>query len=75
MYTKPKRKEIPRTYFDIGGFEFRVGEFNDPNQKFNGKKMEIRILRKIDEDKVDENLDVFYALLDKIKELVSDESL
>lgn len=69
-----KQNQTPRSYFDINGFEFRVGEFYDPNKRLNGPKMEIRILKKIDDDLLDEGMAQFEALLDKIKEWVSQTS-
>lgn len=63
-----KQNQTPRDYFDQGGFEIRIGKFYDPNSYHNGDKMEIRILRKFDYDKLDENMDIFYSLVNIIKE-------
>lgn len=68
---KVKQNQTPREYLEINGFELRIGEFYDPNRHLNGAKMEIRILRKIDEDALDGDMDIFYALVEKIKEYIS----
>lgn len=66
-----KQNQTPREYFEINGFEFRIGEHSDPNRKFNGAKMEIRILHKIDEDALDNGLSKFNNLVEIIKRVVS----
>lgn len=66
--SKLKQNQTPREYLEQNGFEIRVGEFYDPSRHVNGAKMEIRILRKIDNDKLDGDMDLFFALVEKIKE-------
>lgn len=63
-----KQNQTSRQYLEQNGFEIRIGEFYDPNKKLNGNKMEIRVLRKIDDDKLDGDMDLFFALVEKIKE-------
>lgn len=58
-----KQNQTTREYLEMNGFELRIGKFYDPNEKFNGEKMEIRILHKIDEE-----IDQFDSLISKIKE-------
>jgi hypothetical protein len=66
-----KQNQTPRLYFEINGFEFRVGEFYDPNRHFNGPKMELRVLKQIDDDLLDGGIESFNALVEKVKEWVS----
>lgn len=58
-----KQNQTPREYFELNGFEVRIGEFYDPNVNLNGKKMEIRILHKIDDQ-----IEQFDSLVSKVKE-------
>lgn len=58
-----KQNQTPREYFELNGFEVRIGEFYDPNVNLNGKKMEIRILHKIDDQ-----IEQFDSLVSKLKE-------
>ena len=60
-----KPNTIQREYSEINGFELRIGKFADPNEKFNGTKMEIRILKRIE---TEEDASLFDALKEKIKE-------
>ncbi len=57
---RSKKMETDRIYETIGDFDLRFGKFYDPNVKFNGEKIEIRILCADNE--------MQEALFDKIKE-------
>jgi len=47
-------------YYQVDGFEIRMGKFHDPNAHFNGDKWEIRIHHR--------NAQVIEALLEKLKD-------
>lgn len=53
-----------RKYETVNGFEIRTGKFNDPNEKFNGTRFEIRILHPDHE--------LMEALADKIKDMLKE---
>jgi hypothetical protein len=57
-----RQNQTPREYSELNGFELRVGKFHDPNEYFNGEKMELRILHKTDED-----IEQFFALVELVK--------
>ena len=62
-YLSMKQNQTPREYFELNGFEVRIGKFYDPNVHMNGDKMEIRILHKIDDQ-----IEQFDSLVSKLKE-------
>lgn len=58
-----KQNQTPREYFELNGFEVRIGKFYNYNSTIEPDKMEIRILHKIDED-----IEQFDSLVSKLKE-------
>lgn len=66
--SKVKQNQTPREYLEMNGFELRIGKFYNYNPTIDPDRMEIRILRKIDDDMIDCDMDVFFALVSKIKE-------
>lgn len=58
-----KQNQTPREYFELNGFEVRIGKFYNYNPTIEPDKMEIRILHKIDED-----IEQFDSLVSKLKE-------
>lgn len=66
--SKVKQNQTPREYLEMNGFELRIGKFYNYNPTIDPDRMEIRILRKIDDYMIDCDMDIFFALVSKIKE-------
>ncbi len=60
-----KSNQTPRQYLELSGFEIRIGKFVDPNEHFNGSKMEIRITKLINDEN---DTALFESLKNKIME-------